>query len=148
MLGKMLGIYATGIVQMAMLILFGALVFGVAWGQAPLALALVVLAYGLAVTSLGIMVAALARTYDQANALGTIVALSLAALGGAWWPLDVVPPSLQSIGRLSPVSWAMDGFHDVITRGLDVTAVLPKVGVLLAFAAVFLVIGLSRFRYE
>jgi ABC-2 type transport system permease protein len=62
--------------------------------------------------------------------------------------LDVVPPSLQSIGRLSPVSWAMDGFHDVITRGLDVTAVLPEVGVLLAFAAVFLAIGLSRFRYE
>jgi ABC-2 type transport system permease protein len=148
MAGKMLGIYATGIVQMTLLILFGALALGVAWGQAPLALALVVLAYGLAITSLGIMIAALARTYDQAGALGTLITLSFASLGGAWWPLDIVPPALQSVGRLTPVSWAMDGFHDVITRGLGVTAVLPEVGMLLLFAAVFLAVGLSRFRYE
>ena len=50
MLGKMLGIYAAGITQMAILIVLGALLFDVAWGQSPLALALVVLAFGLAIT--------------------------------------------------------------------------------------------------
>ena len=148
MLGKMLGIYSAGIVQMAILIGLGALLFGVAWGRSPLALALVVLSFGLAITGLGIMIAALARTYAQANALGTIVVLAAASLGGAWWPLDIVPQWLQTAGRLTPVAWAMAGFHDIVTRGLAVTAVLPEVGVLLAFAVLFLFVGVARFSYE
>ena len=148
MLGKMLGIYAAGIAQMAILIVLGALLFGVAWGRSPPALALVVLSFGLAVTGLGIMIAALARTYAQANALGTIIVLAMASLGGAWWPLDIVPQWLQMVSRLTPVAWAMDGFHDIITRGLGVTAVLPEVGVLLAFAVLFLFVGVARFSYE
>jgi hypothetical protein len=42
----------------------------------------------------------------------------------------------------------MDGFHDIVTRGLDVTAVLPEFSVLVGFGLVFMLIGLLRFRYE
>ncbi|MCA9947116.1 MAG: ABC transporter permease, partial [Anaerolineales bacterium] len=148
MVGKLLGILLSGLVQMVILILFGALVFGIPWGNAPLALGIMVLSFALAITALGLMFAALSRTLAQANALGTIVVLSISALGGAWWPLDIVPGWMQTLGGLSPISWAMDGFHDIITRGLGVTAVLPEAGILLAFAAVFLAVGVWRFRYE
>lgn len=148
LLGKLLGILVSGIIQTLILILFGALAFGVPWGSAPLALAVMVVAFSLAITALGLMFAALTKTLAQANALSTIVVLSIAALGGAWWPLDIVPGWMQTLGRLSPISWAMDGFHDIITRGLGVTAVLPEAGILLAFAAVFLAVGVWRFRYE
>jgi ABC-2 type transport system permease protein len=94
------------------------------------------------------MMAALTKTSAQANALGTVIVLSISALGGAWWPLEIVPGWMQTVGRLSPMSWAMDGFQDIITRGQGMTAVLPEVGVLLAFAVVFLFIGIWRFRYE
>ena len=148
MVGKLLGILLSGLVQMVILILFGALVFDIPWGSAPLALAIMVISFALAITALGLMFAALARTLAQANALGTIVVLSISALGGAWWPLDIVPGWMQTLGRLSPISWAMDGFHDIITRDLGVTAVLPEAGILLAFAVVFLAVGVWRFRYE
>ena len=148
LLGKLLGILVSGIIQTLILILFGALAFGVPWGSAPLALAVIVVAFSLAITALGLMFAALTKTLAQANALSTIVVLSIAALGGAWWPLDIVPGWMQTLGRLSPISWAMDGFHDIITRGLGVTAVLPEAGILLAFTAVFLAVGVWRFRYE
>ena len=148
LLGKLLGILVSGIIQTLILILFGALAFGVPWGSAPLALAVMVVAFALAITALGLMFAALTKTLAQANALSTIVVLSIAALGGAWWPLDIVPGWMQTLGRLSPISWAMDGFHDIITRGLGVTAVLPEAGILLAFTAVFLAVGVWRFRYE
>lgn len=148
LLGKLLGILLIGLIQMVILIVAGNLMFGVAWGNNPLALALVVLAFGLAVSSLGMMMAAIVRTPAQINAISTLFVLSLAALGGAWWPLDIVPGWMQVIGRFSPISWAMDGFHDVITRGFGITAVLPEVGILLAFTAVFLLVGIGRFRYE
>ncbi len=148
LLGKLLGILLVGLVQMALLIVAAALFFDVPWGNSPLALALVVLAFGLAITSLSMMMAALTKTLAQANALGTVIVLSISALGGAWWPLDIVPGWMQTIGRISPISWAMDGFQDIITRGLGLTAVLPEVAVLLAFAAIFLTIGIWQFRYE
>lgn len=148
LLGKLLGILLVGLVQMTLLIVVAALFFDVPWGNSPVALAIVVFAFALAITSLSMMMAALTKTLAQANALGTVIVLSISALGGAWWPLDIVPGWMQTIGRFSPMSWAMDGFQDIITRGLGVTAVLPEAAVLLAFAAVFLTIGIWRFRYE
>jgi ABC-2 type transport system permease protein len=62
--------------------------------------------------------------------------------------LEVVPPILQTVAHFTPVAWAMDGFHDIVTRGLDVTAVLPEFSVLVGFGLVFMLIGLLRFRYE
>lgn len=148
LLGKLLGILLVGLVQMTLLIVVAAIFFDVPWGNSPTALAIVVLAFGLAITSLSMMMAALTRTLAQANALGTVIVLSISALGGAWWPLDIVPGWMQTVGRFSPMSWAMDGFQDIITRGLGVTAFLPEVGVLLAFSVVFLTVGIWRFRYE
>ena len=146
--GKMLGILLTGLLQIVLLILVAAFFFNVPWGNSPLALALVVLAFALAITSLSMMMAALTKTLAQANALGTVIVLSISALGGAWWPLDIVPGWMQTVGLFSPISWAMEGFQDIITRGQGVTAVLPEVGVLLIFAALFLFVGIWRFRYE
>ena len=148
LLGKLLGIYFAVIIQMAILILAGAFLFGVSWGQSPAALVLIVLSFALTSASLGMLMAALARTYDQADALRTILVMSLASLGGAWWPLEIVPEWMQVLGHALPTAWAMDGFHDIITRGLGVEAVLPEVGVLIGFAALFLLIGVWRFRYE
>ena len=148
LLGKLLGIYLAVIIQIAILILAGAFLFGVSWGQSPAALVLIVLSFALTSTSLGMLLAALARTYAQADALRTILVMSLAFLGGAAWPLEIVPEWMQTLGHALPTAWAMDGFHDIITRGLGVEAVLPEVGVLLGFAALFLVIGVWRFRYE
>lgn len=146
--GKLAGIVTAGIVQMAVLILAGALLFNVAWGHAPAALAVMVVSFALAMSALGMMMAALAKTMAQANALGTVLVLSMSALGGAWWPLDIVPGWMQTVGRLSPIYWAMSGFHDIITRSLSLTAVLPEAIVLWGFTAVFLAVGIWRFTYE
>lgn len=146
--GKMLGILLAGLLQMSLLIGVSALAFGVPWGNSPAAIIVMVLTFALAITSLGMMMAALTKTLAQANALGTVIVLSISALGGAWWPLEIVPDWMQTLGRVSPMSWAMDGFQDIITRGLGITAVLPEVGVLLAFTALFLFVGIWRFRYE
>lgn len=146
--GKWFGVVVAGILQMLLLIMAGALLFKVAWGNSPLALLLLVVSFALCISALGLLLAALVKTMAQANSLATILVLSISALGGAWWPLEIVPDWLQTVGRLSPISWAMAGFQDIIVRNLGVTAVLPEVGALLAFTAVFLVIGFWRFKWE
>ena len=146
--GKLSGVFITGLIQIITLIVAGALLFSVPWGQSPIALVLLILAFAFAITSLGMMMAAITRTMAQANSLNTVIVLVMASLGGAWWPLEIVPQWMQNIGRLFPTFWAMIGFHDIITRGLGVTAVLPEVAVLIVFGILFLTIGTWRFHYE
>ncbi|GAB4580540.1 MAG: hypothetical protein Fur0022_32820 [Anaerolineales bacterium] len=146
--GKLLGIFLGALVQMSIMVLAGQFAFAVRWGQDPLALTTMLVAYGFTGTALGLMVAALARTAAQANAAGTIAIMGLASLGGAWWPIEIVPQWMQSIALALPTGWAMRGFHDIITRGLDLSAILLEAGVLAAFGVVFLVVGVWRFKYE
>jgi ABC-2 type transport system permease protein len=148
MTGKLLGIYLAGVVQIAALILVGAFVFKADWGREPVGLTILVLCYAFAITSLGMLMAALVRTSAQANTLTTVIVLPMAALGGAWWPLDIVPAWMRTFGHLFPTAWAMDGFTDLITRGLGVQDILLEAGVLLLYGLVFMAIGIWRFRFE
>jgi ABC-2 type transport system permease protein len=52
------------------------------------------------------------------------------------------------VGHLLPTAWAMDAFQDIITRGLDMQAILPEIAVLFGFAVVFLALSIRAFRYE
>jgi ABC-2 type transport system permease protein len=146
--GKLAGIFLGALAQMSLMVLAGQFAFGVGWGQEPLALAVMLLAYGFAGTALGLMVAALARTAAQVSAAGTISIMALASLGGAWWPIEIVPGWMQSLSLALPTGWAMRGFHDIITRGLGLAEVALEAGVLAAFGLAFLLVGVWRFRYE
>ncbi|MCU0512784.1 MAG: ABC transporter permease [Anaerolineae bacterium] len=145
--GKVLALFTLGMIQFA--IVFGVgVAIGTDFGSAPAAILLVMLAFTLCITALTIALATRIRSEDQANGLSFLLAMVLAPIGGAWWPFEIMPEVMQMIGRLSPVSWAMEGFRQVIFFGGGLAEVLPGVGVLLAAAAVFFIIGVRGFRYE
>jgi ABC-2 type transport system permease protein len=146
--GKTLGPLLIGLLQTLVLVFFGQLVFGVQWARSPLALAVVVLCFNLAGVSLGILLSTLVRTTDQAVGVMIGASMSMAALGGAWWPLDIVSPTMQHIGHFFPSAWAMEGFQAVILRGASVADVLPQALVLWGFATLFFTLGVWRFRFE
>ena len=88
------------------------------------------------------------RTTQQATAVMLTVSMSMAALGGAWWPSEITPPAMQAAGKLLPSGWAMEGFKAVILRGAGVDEIWLPVTVLFGFAALFLALGTWRFRFE
>ncbi len=146
--GKILGRFGLGILQMVMMITFGALVLNVNWGQSYPALGVMLVAFGLAGTAMGIMLAAFSRTSSQASGFSILFSMLLAALGGAWWPLEVTPIAYQNVVKILPTTWAMKGFTDVIVRGQGIQGILLEAGILVAFAALFFTIGLWKLRYE
>jgi linearmycin/streptolysin S transport system permease protein len=148
LLGKITARLGMGLFQMALLIGFGAFALGVNWGRSWGALALVSVAFALASVALGTLLGALVRSRSQASGLTTMFAMLLAALGGAWWPLEVTPPAYQAVVKALPTTWAMIGFNDVILRGQGVSGILPVVAILIAFAAVFFTLGIWRLRFE
>jgi ABC-2 type transport system permease protein len=148
MLGKICGRLGLGLLQMVLLVGFGAFVLGVEYGNSWTALALIILAFSLAAVALGVLLGAFSRTRSQASGLTVMLSMLMAALGGAWWPMEVTPTYYQQAVRVLPTTWAMAGFTDVIVRGQGVAGILPEVGVLLAFAAVFFAVGVWRLRFE
>jgi ABC-2 type transport system permease protein len=146
--GKCLGRFTLGLTQMALLVGFGALVLGVNWGNNPWALLIMLVAFGLTGTALGVMLGAFARTRSQASGLTILFSMLLAALGGAWWPLEITPQAYQNAVSLLPSTWAMRGFTDVIVRGQGVSAILPEAGILLGFAVLFFVVGIWKLKFE
>lgn len=145
--GKLLGHYLFGVIQFTLLILFGALV-GVEWGTNIPGIALTVLLYTLATTALGMALATIVRTSAQASNISLLLGLTLAPLGGAWWPLEIVPDFMRTVGHLSPVAWGMDAFQEMMFYGGGVLDILPMLGVLLLMAALFFTFGVFNFKYE
>ena len=146
--GKISGRFSMGLLQMAVLIIVGALVFRVNWGNSPLALTMVVISFGLAAVALGVMLGAFAKTRSQASNLTVMFSMLMAALGGAWWQLEVTPPLYQKIVKILPSTWAMKGFNEVIVKGSGPMDVLPITVILLGFALIFFAIGVRRLQFE
>ncbi len=145
--GKILAYFTLGMIQFAVVFAIG-FGFGMDFGANWVGLILIAAAFALATTSLTFALATMLRSEGQASQLTTLLALALASLGGAWWPLDIVPDFMRVVGHISPVAWAMDGFQDIIWYNRGLLAILPEVGVLLAIAAVLFVVGILNFKYE
>jgi ABC-2 type transport system permease protein len=146
--GKLLPNFMLGCAQIAIMFTMGHFVFGMQLGNDLLALAVVTVAVAAAATGLGILVAAVAKSEQQANGFASFVILTLGALGGSMVPLSVMPDFMQTIAKLTPHAWALTAYQNILVRGYGTLDVLPQVGVLLGFAAVFFGVALWRFRWE
>lgn len=146
--GKVLGVALVATFEAAILVLFGALVFGVSWGRSPLAVGVLLLSLILSATGLGVMVSALVRTRGQMSATAPVLSTALAMLGGCYWPIEIVSPAMKTAAKFTPTGWAMSGLKDVVARGMGLEAVLVPVAVLLSFAVVTIAIGVARLRLE
>lgn len=145
--GKILMYFALGMIQYLIVFTAGKLL-GLNLGHDPVALLLVMVCLTLCTTALGFLIGTFLKTEEQAGAMLNLVGLTLAPLGGAWWPLDIVPPFMRTVGHISPIAWAMDAFRSLLFENGTLVTILPQLAVLLAMTAVFFVIAISRFRYE
>jgi len=145
--GKVLARFTLGLIQFLIVILVGA-VLGMDFGSDPIALVLLIGAYTLAVTALSFAVGTRIRNPAQASGLALLSSLTLAPLGGAWWPIQITPPFMQTLGRLSPVAWLMEGSATLIYDGGRIADIWLPLVVLLALALVAFLIAIPRFRYH
>ncbi len=144
--GKILTYFTLGMMQYLIVFAVG-LVVGLDFGPHPLLLLPVMVTFVLCCTALAFAIAPFLNSEGQASVMAQLLSLTLASIGGAWWPLEIVPEFMQRIGHLSPVAWAMDAFQDLLFYGGGFAQILPEMAVLLAAAAALFGVGVWRFRY-
>lgn len=148
LLGKMLGTFLKGWIQVIFLILFSKFVMGIAWGGSIAAIIILVSIYLLSVNSFGMFLASMVRTNAQLGAISSIVITCTSMLAGCYWPLEIVPEYMQKVARIFPQYWAMKGLAaTAANQGLGDVAIpaLILAGMGLLFFLLSLMKGSLRF---
>lgn len=144
LLGKALPYFILAVLQMIFVLLICNQLFSLPLGDSPLALMVIILVTSLSVAGMGILVAGLARNETQSGAIATFVVLGMGAISGAMIPRL----KLEGLAMVTPHYWALEGIHNVISRGMGMEGVLMPAAVLLGMTVLFFAIGAWRFKYE
>lgn len=135
--------FLLGLAQIVVVFLLFHLVFNIDLGQNYLGVLAVISAYTLAIVALGLFLAGLVRNAQQMGIVIPIVAVSSAMLGGAYWPLEIVEnPVLLTLSSFTPIRYALDALKGIIYYDYAWSQLLPLIGTLLGFFAVFMMLGL------
>jgi ABC-2 type transport system permease protein len=136
------------LMQVAVLLVFGRLVFGVrldstAWAAVPVALA-----GALCFLAMGFAIGSFVSTPETGDAVSQVFTLPMMFLAGTFLPVAAMPAFVQAIARVLPLYYMANGLRDTTVRGLSITHVAPDIGVLLGVTAILSVIALRSFRWE
>lgn len=114
--GKILGVFLMGVAQVGILILASAMFFQVRWGD-PLGIIALILAAVFGATGWGLVITAIARSPAQVGSVGSALMLIFGILGGSFISLEQLPPFIQTISRITPNAWGLDGFTTLALGG-------------------------------
>jgi ABC-2 type transport system permease protein len=134
-LGKLLGRFAIGWIQIVYMLAFG-LIVGIRWAEHSWVFFGFLSLFALASASMGILLGTLFKDPDKCATTAVWTAILLAPLGGLWWPLEVVSPGMRRLAYFVPTGWAMEGVNAMLAFGAGAWEVAPFA---LGFAALFAV---------
>jgi ABC-2 type transport system permease protein len=154
LVGKTLPNFLLALVQFGVIFFIGRVAF--TWlgftpinlGHDALALVLTALVIAFCSSTMGILIASLAHTEAQIGGVSTLLLWGMGIIGGSIVPTFILDRILGPLPRIAPHYWANRALDDLMLRSLPLTEVLPELGVLLGFAALFIIIGLWRFDFE
>jgi len=149
--GKLLARFLLGMLQYAIAFSVGIILgqlSGVSFGNNPLALIFVAASFTLCMSGMTLFFATVVKTDEQAASLATLLSLTLAPIGGAWWSLELefIPDFMRSLSYISPFRYAMDGFMSVIRHNGGFAEILPSCAILIAAGGVFFFFATRRFK--
>lgn len=98
-----------------------------------LSLILVTLFSGLAAIGFGILIGTIANTQEQSAPFGATSVVVLAAIGGIWVPVFLMPDFMQNVAKFSPMNWGLNAYYSIILRNGSVFSVAKELILLFLF---------------
>ena len=111
------------------------------------AFSLAVLFSTFSILSIGFLVASLVPTARFAQPIGTVVLYPMLGLSGLFVPIDALPPALQTVARMLPLTYAVSLLKGIWV-GDSWSAHLGDVAALAIVFAVFTALSAKLFRWE
>jgi ABC-2 type transport system permease protein len=139
------GWFVICLLQSLLIVLVGAVGFGVSWGD-PLAAAALIVVFALLGCGAGLLVGSLGANEDRVGAITPIVGMVLGALGGCMVPLEVFPDSMLTLAKVVPHYWAVDAWESLIYDGSGIGDIAANLAALAAIAVALLAVATLTMR--
>jgi ABC-2 type transport system permease protein len=134
-----------GLIQLLVLFWAGHLLFNIEVAPYVGRLVLVCLCAAGACTSFGMLIASVASSQEAARGFSTLVILLMSAIGGAWFPISLMPQAVQNLAHVTLVYWAIEGFQQVLWAHAGLAQILPTLSMLVLITALVMAFAAWRF---
>jgi ABC-type polysaccharide/polyol phosphate export systems, permease component len=144
--GKALGGSTDGLLQIIILMILGAIFFGVHFNPLSIILTFVIIILLLvAVTSMGLAIGSVMESPEGFGLISSFVIFPLFFLSGALFPVTKLPTWLKIVVTVNPVSYSVDALRSVIL-GITGYGLFMDFIVMIAFAVVMVIAGTWAFK--
>jgi len=116
--------------------------------EVALILAVGLVSSDIAVAPLGYILSSLTCSADAAVMAVHAIYIPMLLLCGAFVPLEAMPPALQVVARVLPLTYLVAPFRSVMIDGAGLTAIAGDLLILLAWAAAGWIVAIKMFRWE
>jgi ABC-2 type transport system permease protein len=111
-------------------------------------LIIVTLFAGLAAIGFGVLLGTVADTQEQSAPFGATSVVVLAAVGGIWVPVFLMPEFMQKIAAFSPMNWGLNAYYDIILRNSGIGEIAKELIFLFLFYVAMVAIALFYDRKQ
>lgn len=152
--GKIVAYLSVCLIQCALMLMVGVWMLPMMglpeliFGNSFLAVLVVAICAGLAATGYGVLVGTVFNTHQQSSTFGSVSVVIMAALGGIWVPVFVMPEAIQYMAEFSPLYWGLNAFQLIFLGNGTLAPVASYVYKLLLFFAVTLLAALFVNKFK
>jgi ABC-2 type transport system permease protein len=145
-LGKLLPYLALGVLELLLVVAFGAAVFDVpVWGS-PLLLLAIGTFFVVGTLGQGLLVSVIAKNQLVATQAGLLSALLPSLLlSGMVFPIESMPAVLQLVSHVVPARYMVHALREILLKGNGLDVLWPDLAAVVAFAVA--VVGLATARF-
>jgi ABC-2 type transport system permease protein len=136
------------LIQFVLIVGVGVTLFGVQIVGSLVGIALLAILGSLAFTSLGYVIATMAKTEDAANGMTAAVQFPMMFLSGTFFPIAVMPPALQTVARFLPLTYLSDALRQVMVGGAAFAPLWVCVAVLAGWTVACFGFAARRFQWQ
>ncbi|WP_099157414.1 ABC transporter permease [Virgibacillus ndiopensis] len=135
--------FGTGYLQVLIIFLVFRYWVGVDFGSNFGVALLMLIPYVFAIVALSILITGIVKTVQQFNAVIPIIAVSMAMIGGAYWPLEIVSSKFMlALAKIVPITYGMEALNGVAIYGYSLNELLYPISILLLMGVVMTGVGI------
>lgn len=133
-------------IRSSLIVFIAAALFGVLIKGSMIDVLVIICIYALGATGVGMLLSVMAKSQEQYMALSMIVTLPMMFLGGVFFPIQTMPPILQGVTKILPLTYAADALRGIMIKGFTLGQIIPDITFLIGFGVV--TIGLSTLIFK
>ncbi|GMB09192.1 ABC transporter permease [Thermolongibacillus altinsuensis] len=142
--GNLIYSFIMGYIQVALILVVFRFAIGIDFHGKLLTIFLLLIPYVFAIVALSIFITGIAKNVQQFNAILPLIAVSMAMIGGAYWPLEIVSSNvLLTLSKFVPVTYGMELLKRAVIYGDSFTDLLYPISILCFMGVVLAGLGIN-----